>query len=133
LARASRFGQIADYGPTAGAQISLLVQVENRKGLEALDEILGIDGIDGVFIGPADLAADLGHLGDSLHPEVTTVILDAIARIRASGKAPGILSTNDKMLQDAMAAGAQFVAVGLDVQMLLQSAKATAAKWQGKS
>lgn len=130
LTRAARFSQIKDYGTTADAEICLLVQVENRKGLAALDEILAIEGIDGVFIGPADLAADMGHMGDSLHRDVQTTIMDALARIRAAGKAPGILSTHDPMTEAALAAGAQFVAVGADVLLLNAAAEALSAKWK---
>lgn len=131
LTRASRFNMIADYGTTADDQICLLVQVENRKGLAALDEILKVDGIDGVFIGPADLAADMGHMGRADHPDVQAAIMDALARIRAAGRAPGILSTRDEMTNDAIAAGAQFVAVGADILLLGNAARALAAKWQG--
>lgn len=130
LGRAARFNTIADYGTTADAQICLLVQVENRRGLAALDDILAVEGVHGVFIGPADLAADMGHMGRADHPEVQAAIMDAIARIRAAGKAPGILSTQDKMTNDAISAGAQFVAVGADVLMLGAAARALAAKWQ---
>lgn len=130
LSRASGFAQITDYGTTADAQVCLLVQVENRRGIAALDDILSVDGVDGVFIGPADLAADMGHMGNSQHPEVQEVIMDALKRVRAAGKAPGILSTRDKMTDDAIAAGAQFVAVGADVLLLGQAARALAAKWQ---
>ena len=104
--------------------------MENRKGLAALDEILTIEGIDGVFIGPADLAADMGHMGDIAHPDVQTAIMDVLARIRTAGKAPGILSTRDEMTIDAINAGALFVAVGADVVLLGQAARALAAKWQ---
>lgn len=130
LGRASRFATIADYGTTADAQICLLVQVENRRGLAALDDILTVEGVDGVFIGPADLAADMGHMGDAMHPDVQAAIMEAITRIRAAGKAPGILSTVDSMTDDAIAAGAQFVAVGADVLMLGHAARALARKWQ---
>ncbi|WP_299562447.1 HpcH/HpaI aldolase/citrate lyase family protein [uncultured Sulfitobacter sp.] len=130
MTRAARFSGIEDYGTTADAQICLLVQVENRKGLAALDEILTIEGIDGVFIGPADLAADMGHMGDIAHPDVQTAIMDVLARIRTAGKAPGILSTRDEMTIDAINAGALFVAVGADVVLLGQAARALAAKWQ---
>ncbi|MGC1496228.1 MAG: HpcH/HpaI aldolase/citrate lyase family protein [Sulfitobacter sp.] len=133
LARASQFSKIADYGKTADAQICLLVQVESIKGLAALDEILTIDGIDGVFIGPADLAADMGHMGDALHPDVQTAIMEALRRIAASGKAPGILSTHDKMTQDALDAGARFVAVGADILLLSHAAQALASKWVGSA
>ena len=130
LTRAARFSTIADYGTTADAQICLLVQVENRRGLAALDEILTVDGIDGVFIGPADLAADMGHMGNADHADVQAAIMDALTRIKAAGKAPGILSTRDGMTNDAITAGAQFVAVGADVLLLGNAARALAAKWQ---
>lgn len=130
LTRASNFSMITDYGSTADAQICLLVQVENLRGLAALDEILVVEGVDGVFIGPADLAADMGHMGNADHPDVQAAIMDALARIRAAGKAPGILSTRDGMTNDAIAAGAQFVAVGADILLLGQAARALAAKWQ---
>ncbi|MCX7558043.1 HpcH/HpaI aldolase/citrate lyase family protein [Sulfitobacter sp. F26204] len=130
LSRAARFSQITDYGTTADAQICLLVQVENLKGMAALDDILSVDGIDGVFIGPADLAADMGHMGNALHPDVQKAIMDALRRIRAAGKAPGILSTHDPMTQAALEAGAQFVAVGADVLLLSHAAQALASKWK---
>jgi 4-hydroxy-2-oxoheptanedioate aldolase len=132
LTRAARFSRIADYGTQADAQVCLLIQVENRRGIENLDEILAVDGVDGVFIGPADLAADMGHMGDSLHDDVQSVIMDALARIRAAGKAPGILSTHDPMTEAAIDAGAQFVAVGADVLLLMQNARALADKWSNR-
>jgi len=130
LTRASRFSTIADYGTTADAQICLLVQVENLKGLAALDDILAVEGVDGVFIGPADLAADMGHMGNAAHADVQEAIMDALRRIKAAGKAPGILSTRDEMTNDSIAAGAQFVAVSADVLLLGQAARALAKKWQ---
>lgn len=130
LTRAARFSTIVDYGTTADAQICLLVQVENRRGMAALDAILDVEGVDGVFIGPADLAADMGHMGNPDHPDVQAAIMDALARIRAAGKAPGILSTRDGMTNEAIAAGAQFVAVGADVLLLGQAARKLAQKWQ---
>ena len=128
--RASRFAEIKDYGLTADDEICLLVQVENLKGIAALDDILTLDGIDGVFIGPADLAADMGHMGNALHDDVQAVIMNALRRIRAAGKAPGILSTHDPMTNAALDAGAQFVAVGADILLLGKAARALSAKWQ---
>lgn len=132
LARASEFGQVADYGKTADDQICLLVQVESRAGLEALDDILSVDGIDGVFIGPADLAADMGHMSDAMHADVQAVIMDALERISASGKAAGILSTVDEMTDAAIKAGARFVAVGVDISLMLRGAQNTSTKWRGR-
>lgn len=131
LGRASRFNEITDYGATADAQICLIVQVENRAGLTALDEILEIDGIDSVFIGPADLAADLGHLGNPMHPEVVQTILETLAKIKAAGKAPGLLTGDETMIKQALEVGTQFMAVGVDILMLANTARGLAAKWTG--
>ncbi len=130
LTRAAQFSKIADYGTTADAQICLLVQVESIKGLENLDDILALDGIDGVFIGPADLAADMGHMGNAMHPDVQDAIMGALSKIDAAGKAAGILSTKDEMTHAAIRAGARFVAVGADVLILSHTAQALAGKWR---
>jgi len=130
VTRAARFSQLADYAHTANDQICLLIQIENRAGLEALDEILGVEGVDGVFIGPSDLAADMGHMDNIGHPEVDSAIMDALSRIAAAERAPGFLSMNDDLTRRAIKAGARFLAVGSDVAMLGQAARDTAAKWQ---
>ncbi len=129
LTRAARFSQTSDYGTTANDQICLLVQVESVKGLENLDEILTVDGIDGVFIGPADLAADMGQMGNAQHPDVQDAIMGALSKIAASGKSAGILSTQDEMTHAAIKAGARFVAVGADILILSHTAQALARKW----
>ncbi|MBQ4827562.1 HpcH/HpaI aldolase/citrate lyase family protein [Leisingera sp. HS039] len=131
-ARATMFGKVTEYIQTADQEICLLVQVENRAGMEALDEILKVEGIDGVFIGPADLSTDMGHQGNSAHPEVRAVIADAIKRIRAAGLAPGILGTTDEATQSYADMGAQFLAVGIDVMVLARNARALAARWKAE-
>ncbi|MGV6805853.1 MAG: HpcH/HpaI aldolase family protein [Ruegeria sp.] len=128
--RATMYGTITDYVPTADPEICLLVQVENRAGLAALDDILQVEGVDGVFIGPADLSTDMGYKGNSTVPEVRTAIADALTRIQAAGKAPGILGTNDEAVQTYRDMGAQFLAVGIDVMLLAQAARGLADKWQ---
>jgi 4-hydroxy-2-oxoheptanedioate aldolase len=130
LARASRFSGIEGYVHKADAEACLLVQVETRAGLEALDDILAVDGVDGVFIGPADLSADMGYPGNAGAPEVVAAIGDAIARIRAAGKAPGILSTDEAQARGWIARGATFVAVGIDVLVLANGLRALAAKFR---
>ncbi|SDI35267.1 aldolase/citrate lyase family protein [Lutimaribacter saemankumensis] len=132
LARASEFSGIPDYVATANDQMCLLVQVETRAGMEALDEILAVEGVDGVFIGPADLAADMGHPGNSGAPEVVEAIRDGLGRIAASDKAAGILAVDDKVAQDYAAWGAQFLAVGIDVVMLAKAARQTVKLWSGR-
>ncbi|MFK7871181.1 MAG: HpcH/HpaI aldolase/citrate lyase family protein [Roseobacter sp.] len=130
LAPASNFGMVDDYGRTADAQICLIVQVENRKGLAALDEILEVEGVDGVFVGPADLSADLGHIDDVTHPDVQKTVMDTIRKIDAAGMPAGFLALNDEMNAASLEAGARFVAVGVDIAFMLSGAKATAAKWK---
>lgn len=129
-ARASGFGSYSDYIPTADAQICLLIQVENRAGIAALDEILAVEGIDGVFIGPSDLSTDMGYAGNADAPEVQDTIRDALGRIAASGKTPGIMSLGDKT-PAYLEAGARFVAVAIDIMLLVKAARDTAGKWIG--
>ena len=116
--RASRFGRVADYVKKAEAELCMLVQIESRQGLDNLDAIAMTDGIDGVFIGPADLAAGLGHLGDIGHAEVQSAIKDAIGRIKAAGKPAGILATDEASTRRYMEWGTTFTAVGVDVMIL---------------
>nr|WP_174823131.1 HpcH/HpaI aldolase/citrate lyase family protein [Ruegeria arenilitoris] len=125
LARVSRFGAIPNYLTTADEQICLLVQVENRLGLEALGDILETD-IDGVFIGPADLAADLGHLGNADHPLVVSAIMDALARIVDAGKAAGILTLDPEMQKKCVDQGATFLATDIDVTLLAKASRSAA-------
>ncbi|MEM6563602.1 MAG: HpcH/HpaI aldolase/citrate lyase family protein [Pseudomonadota bacterium] len=131
VGRVSDFGQMENYGPTASEQICLLVQVENKTGLENLDEILTVEGVDGIFIGPADLSASMGYLGQTQHPDMHATVLDALKKISASGKAAGILTTDDDMIAASLEAGARFVAVAMDIALLLQNARHSAAKWKG--
>ncbi|MEQ9257612.1 MAG: HpcH/HpaI aldolase/citrate lyase family protein [Roseovarius sp.] len=130
LARASRFSMLRDYTETANTQVCLMVQVETRKGLEALDEILEVEGVDAVFIGPSDLGNDLGHVGNSDAAEVQEAIRKALGRIRASSKAASIIATDHETALKYRAWGAQALAVGIDVVMLAQSARQLAARWR---
>ncbi len=126
LARASRWNRVPDYLQQADAQMCVLVQIETREAVKNLDAILQVEGVDGVFIGPADLSADMGFAGNPQHPEVQRTIDDAIARIRAAGKAPGILMANKALAQRYLEAGALFVAVGVDTTLLARAAEALA-------
>jgi 4-hydroxy-2-oxoheptanedioate aldolase len=120
--RAARWGRADNYAATADAQICLLVQVETRKGLDNLDAIARTEGIDGVFIGPGDLSAALGHLGNPTHPEVLAAIEAALLAIRACGTPAGTLATDPALAERYLNLGCTFVAVGLDSMIL---AKAT--------
>lgn len=128
--RATQWGRVRDYYQRCERELCLLVQVESRQGLENLDTIAATPGVDGVFIGPADLSADLGHLGDPQHPEVKAAIEDAVGRIRAAGKAAGILARGEDAARRWLEAGCTFVAVGVDAVLLAQAADNLAAKFK---
>ena len=111
LARSSRWSAHPRYLHEADDSICLLVQVETAAALSQLDEIAAVDGVDGVFIGPADLSASMGYLGNPGHADVRAAIDTGIARILAAGKAPGILAVDETLARHYIAAGARFVAV----------------------
>lgn len=121
LARASDFAAIPDYLTTARDEICLLVQVENTKGLSALDEILAVDGVDGVFIGPSDLAADMGFIGKAGAAEVKSAVREAITKIVASGKAAGILTLDADFQRECRDIGASFIATDIDVSLFARN------------
>jgi 4-hydroxy-2-oxoheptanedioate aldolase len=128
--RATRFGRVQEYARRAHEEICVLVQVETQAALDNLEAICGIDGVDGVFIGPADLHASLGHAGEIANPKVKPLIDDAVRRIRKSGKAPGILTPNEADARHWLECGALFVAVGSDVGILARGAEALAGKFK---
>jgi 4-hydroxy-2-oxoheptanedioate aldolase len=123
MTRATRFGRIPDYGRRAADELCLLVQVETREALSRLEAIATVPGVDGVFIGPADLAASFGHVGQPGHPEVVSAIEDAIARIRACGKPAGILTPDQSFAARCMALGTVFTAVGVDAALLARGSE----------
>lgn len=122
LARASSFNRIPDYLQTANDEICLLLQIESCVGLAALDSIASVEGVDGVFIGMADLAADMGLLGQPGAPEVQREVEKAVLRIRSHGKAAGILTGDLRLARHYADLGATFVAIGNDVTMLANAA-----------
>jgi 4-hydroxy-2-oxoheptanedioate aldolase len=128
--RATRFGRVKDYAKRAHEEICVLVQVETQPALENIEAICAIDGVDGVFIGPADLHASMGYAGETANPKVKPLIDDAIRRIRNCGKAPGILTPNEGDARQWLECGALFVAVGSDVGILARGAEALAAKFK---
>ncbi|MDN4589487.1 4-hydroxy-2-oxoheptanedioate aldolase [Xenophilus aerolatus] len=130
LARASRWQAYPQYLHEANAQSCLLVQAETVEAMKNLDAIAATPGVDGVFIGPADLSASMGHVGNPGHPEVQAAIADGIARILKAGKAPGILSTTEEQARKWLAAGALFVAVGVDTILLTAAARQLLAKYK---
>ncbi len=122
-ARASRWGARADYVDQANQEVCLLVQVESVTGLDNLEAICAVPGVDGVFIGPSDLAASMGHLGKLSHPDVQAAVDQAIRRIHASGKAAGTLTADTALAQHYLKLGAQFVAVGIEATVLAQATR----------
>ena len=132
-ARVARWNRVENYFRDADEQMCLLVQAETRKAMENLDAIAATPGVDGIFIGPADLSAALGHRGDAAHPEVQAVIEDAIKRIVAAGKAAGILTSNEEWARRYLGLGASFVAVGTDVGILAKQTLALAGRFKATS
>ncbi|KTC42931.1 MAG: 4-hydroxy-2-oxoheptanedioate aldolase [Pseudomonas sp.] len=130
LARASRWNSIAGYLDQADGQMCLLVQIENLEGLRNLDEIVRVEGVDGVFIGPADLSAAMGHRGNPGHPQVVAAIEDAILRVRQAGKAAGILSADQGLARRCIELGANFVAVGVDTTVLMKGLQNLAGQYK---
>ena len=108
----------------------LLVQVESLAGLQHIEAIAAVDGVDGIFIGPADLAASMGYLGQPTHPEVRAAIEQAITRILQTRKAPGILCADEALARHYLALGARFVAVGVDTSLLVRATTALAAQFK---
>jgi 2-keto-3-deoxy-L-rhamnonate aldolase RhmA len=129
-ARASRYGRVPGYLTKANGEICVLVQVETRNALDRLEDIAKVEGVDGVFIGPSDLAASLGHLGNPQAPEVQSAMHDAVKRLRALGKPAGILSGNEDEIRHYIGWGYLFVAVGADVGLLAKTADALAKKFK---
>jgi 4-hydroxy-2-oxoheptanedioate aldolase len=116
LSRAGQFGNLTGYPKSADEQICLIVQLETRAGIDALDKMLAEDGIDGIFIGPSDLAADMGYLGELNAPIVQQTIADALKRISASGKAAGVLSLKDSETPVHLENGARMIGIASDVR-----------------
>ena len=121
--RASGYGQIADYPARANDEICVLVQVETAEAINQLEAIATVEGVDGVFIGPSDLAASMGFPGNPGHPEVTACIEDAIGRLKSCGVPAGILTLNREFAARCIALGTGFTAVGIDMNLLLDGAK----------
>jgi 4-hydroxy-2-oxoheptanedioate aldolase len=130
LARASRWGRIGDYAARADGEMCLLVQVETRQGFENLDAIMQVEGVDGVFFGAADLAASFGHLGQSNHPDIVARVVDGLQRVAQGGKAGGVLCAERSLVERYRAAGARFIAVGVDSLLLAAATSALAAQYK---
>lgn len=122
--RANRYGRDGDYFEHANREACLVVQIETVAGLNNLEQIAAVDGIDALFVGPSDLAAALGHLGNSKHPEVQTQIHAALERCHAAGKPIGILMPDETLAAEYVRAGFDFVAITTDITLLRTGADA---------
>ena len=131
--RANLYGRVPNYHGSAHEDICVLVQVETAAALLEIEAIADIEGVDGIFIGPSDLAADLGHLGNPGHPEVQAAIAAGGARIRAAGKAAGILTSDPDAAARYLELGFTFVAVGSDAGVLARGAALLAAQCKAKA
>jgi 4-hydroxy-2-oxoheptanedioate aldolase len=132
VGRASLWGMRKEYVAWANDEICLLVQAETKTALQNLDAICAVEGVDGVFIGPADLSASLGHRGNPNHPEVQAAIDDALRRIMKNGKAAGILTSDEAQAKRYMEMGCRFVAVGIDTRALAMATRSLLARFRGE-
>jgi 4-hydroxy-2-oxoheptanedioate aldolase len=128
--RGNRYGRVKDYFKRAGDETCVLVQIETRMAMQNLEAIAAVEGVDGLFIGPSDLAADLGHLGETGHPEVRAAIEEALKRIRKTGKAPGILAPIEADARHWLSVGCVVLAVGSDSGLLARQSEELAAKFK---
>ena len=123
LARAARWNRIPGYSKIANQEICLIIQVETVEAMQNLQEIAAVPGIDGIFIGPTDLSASMGHIGNADHPDVVAAIEQGIETINKSGKAAGLLSVNIKAARHYESKGAKFIGVGVDTLLLANATK----------
>src|ERR1700683_4361046 len=128
--RANDYGRIQGYHANAHLDTCVLVQLESKAALKEIEAIAAVEGVDGLFLGPSDLAADFGQLGNPSHPEVQAAIQDAGERIRTAGKSAGILSGNVEAVERLISLGFNFTAVGSDVGLLARAAESIAARFR---
>lgn len=133
VVRASRFGRFTDYLQRAEEELCIVVQIETQAGLEDLESIASVEGIDGVFFGPADLAADMGLLGRAAHPDVVGHVEEGIRRTRELGKAAGVLAVEEELVRRYMAAGSVMTAVGLDIHLLARATESAVRRYSTQS
>lgn len=131
MTRATRFGTITDYPAVASDELLLILQIESPEGLDAIEEIAALEGVDALFIGPADLSAAMGFPGNQRAPEVMAAVRDAMARIKATGKAAGILTFDEALRADCVAAGMRLNAIGVDMELLASGARALLQRERG--
>ncbi len=129
LARGSRWNRVENYLADAARHVSVFVQIESAAGVADAARIAAVDGVDGVFVGPSDLAASLGHLGEQDHPDVVAHVLATFDAVTAAGKPVGVNAFAPEQARRYLEAGAAFVLVGADVTLLARGSEALAAVW----
>ena len=129
LARSARWNRVPGYVHDADSHVCLLVQIESAAAVDAAAEIAAVDGVDGVFVGPADLSASMGLLGQQSHPDVTDAVLRTFEAVKAQGQAVGVNAFDPTVAEEYVKAGASFVVVGSDVTLLAQASDALAARF----
>jgi 4-hydroxy-2-oxoheptanedioate aldolase len=131
LARSARWNRVPGYLADASRTVSLFVQVESAAAVERVDEIVAVDGVDGILVGPADLAASMGYLGEQGHPEVVDAVLRSMRAAAEAGKPAGVNAFAPDAADRYLAAGAAFVLVGADVALLARASEALADRFIG--
>lgn len=131
LARAARWNRVDGYLLEADAHVSLTVQIETATAVENVEAIIAVDGVDGILLGPADLAASMGHLGEQAHPDVVAAVEHCLAVAQAAGKGAGVNAFVPDMVDRLVAAGANLVCVGADVTLLARGSEGLAARYIG--
>ncbi|MFI6350445.1 aldolase/citrate lyase family protein [Streptomyces sp. NPDC050560] len=129
LSRSARWNRIDDYLHRASAHVSVLVQVETAAAVANAAEIAAVDGVDGVFVGPSDLAASMGLIGQQSHPEVMAAVRGALSDVLATGTPAGVNAFDPAMADAYLGAGARFVLVGADVSVLARASESFAARF----
>jgi 4-hydroxy-2-oxoheptanedioate aldolase len=130
--RANDYGRIQGYHANAHLDTCVVVQLESKAALKEIEAIAAVEGVDGLFIGPSDLAGDFGQLGSPSHPDVQAAIKDAAERIRAAGKSAGTLSGNADAVERLISLGFNFTAVGSDVGLLARAAESVASRFRSR-
>lgn len=129
LGRSARWGRVEGYLQNAGDETSLYLQIETTTAVANVEAILAVDGVDGIFLGPADLAASMGHLGESGHPDVVAAVERCLDLARAAGKPAGVYSSDPELAARYISAGVSFVCVGADVAILARGTEALASRF----
>ncbi len=129
--RASNWGRTPDYFTTANSEICLVVQVESRNAMANISEIAAVDGVDAVFVGPSDLAADMGMIGQAGHSDVVDAVVEGLNAIREAGKPAGVFGATPEAADNYIKAGASFLLVGVDTYLLVGALKGLVAKFKG--